>query len=106
MRGSSRAWFRNFESTYEKVGRSYETKNGTNWDYNLPEQFHEKLLNVIVWFEFKVESIEAKFKLSQNRDKEDYKGVFEEFSKRASDNDKELFDYMAKTKKGSKFRGF
>jgi GNAT superfamily N-acetyltransferase len=52
-----------------------EGKNGTNWSYELPQDFHEKLLKGIVWLRLKVEKLEGKFKLSQNRDLADYEGV-------------------------------
>lgn len=52
-----------------------EARNGTNWSYELPHDFHEKLLKGIVWLRLKVEKLEGKFKLSQNRDLADYEGV-------------------------------
>lgn len=75
----------------------YESKNSTNWNYELPPELDEQLLKAIVWIKLKVTSIEAKFKLSQNRDKEDYQGVIEEFTQRTSENDKQLLKYMKLT---------
>lgn len=81
----------------ERLVAHYEKKNGTTWNYELPEDFHEDLLKAIVWIKLSATSIDAKFKLSQNRDKEDYWGVIKEFSKRTSENDRELLKYMKLT---------
>lgn len=75
----------------------FETKNQTNWNYELPEEFHQKLLNAIVWLKFKVKKMDGKFKLSQNRDKADYQKVLTEFSTRQSENDQDLLKYMKLT---------
>lgn len=73
---------------------SFEKENNTNWDFDLPEEFSNKLLNAIVWLKFKVKKIDGKFKLNQNREKNDYQKVLAEFSTRTSDNDRELLKYM------------
>jgi len=75
----------------------FESKNGTNWNYQLPEEQHERLLNSILWLKFKIKKVEGKFKLSQNRDKVDYQRLLSEFSSRKSDNDLELLKYMRLT---------
>lgn len=72
----------------------YEEQNQTNWDYNLPEDFHEKLLKAIVWIKFKVIKLEGKFKLSQNRDEQDYKNILALLDNKDSVNFKELLKYM------------
>lgn len=76
---------------------NFETKNQTDWRYELPEEFNQKMLSGIVWLKFKVKKIDGKFKLSQNRVKSDYQKVFTEFSTRQSENDQELFKYMKLT---------
>jgi transcriptional regulator len=75
----------------------YEAVNGTQWDYDVPEDFHSRLLKAIVWLKLTPESVEGKFKLSQNREKADYDGVIEEFSRRTSEADRELLRYMRLT---------
>lgn len=72
----------------------YEGKNQTNWNYALPEDFHEKLLKAIVWVKLKVVKLEGKFKLSQNREQSDYENVIKIFTEKSSDNDQELLRYM------------
>lgn len=78
----------------KKLVLFYEDKNQTNWNYELPEDFHEKLLKAIVWVKLKVIKLEGKFKLSQNRDQLDYESVIKKLSEKTSDNDKELLKYM------------
>lgn len=81
----------------KRLVQHFENKNGTQWNYDLPADQHEKLLKAIVWLKIKVKKIEGKFKLSQNREKADYQLVLNEFSKRQSDNDAELLKYMKLT---------
>jgi transcriptional regulator len=73
----------------------YEHKNQTNWDYNLPEEFHHRLLKAIVWVKLDVTKIEGKFKLSQNREKVDYENVVLSLAKKGDAED--LLRYMALT---------
>lgn len=75
----------------------YEEQNQTNWDYNLPEEFHEKLLKAIVWIKFKVIDLDGKFKLSQNRNELDYKNILSKLKENNSDNIQELLNYMQLT---------
>lgn len=81
----------------KKMVAFYEKKNQTNWKYELPDDFHNNLLKAIVWIKLEVVSFEGKFKLSQNREQEDYKKIIETFAERESDNDKELLCYMQLT---------
>lgn len=75
----------------------FENQNGTSWDYNLPEDFHEKLLKAIVWVKLKVHQLEGKFKLSQNRDEADYTSLRKALEKDSSDNMKEMLKLMDAT---------
>ena len=81
----------------KRLVKNFEAKNGTQWNYSLPVDQHQKLLNAIVWLKFKPIKVEAKFKLSQNREKIDYHSVLDEFSTRQSNNDIELLKYMRLT---------
>lgn len=72
----------------------YEEKNQSKWNYELPEDFHEKLLKSIVWVKLKVLKLEGKFKLSQNREQSDYENVIKTLTEKCSDNDQELLRYM------------
>lgn len=73
-----------------------ESKYQTNWDYNIPEDFQQKLLKAIVWIKLKVIQIDGKFKLSQNREQKDYQSVVEHLGKN-SDRYQELLNYMRLT---------
>lgn len=53
----------------------FEKRNNTSWSYDLPEKFKFGLLKAIVGVRFKITQIDAKFKLSQNRESEDYQAV-------------------------------
>ncbi len=72
----------------------FESRNQTNWKYELPEEFDLKLLNSIVWIKCKVNHIQAKFKLSQNRNKEDYESLVTNLKARNSHQTNELLKYM------------
>ncbi|MCM2351077.1 MAG: FMN-binding negative transcriptional regulator [Bacteriovoracaceae bacterium] len=81
----------------KKMVSFYENKNGTEWAYDLPEDFHQKLLKAIVWVRLEVFSLEGKFKLSQNREQADYENILQILSGKSGDNDKELLEYMQLT---------
>lgn len=81
----------------KRMVQFYENRNQTNWNYHLPEDFHDKLLKAIVWIKLKVISLDGKFKLSQNRDQIDYDNLTQILSSKKSDNDKELLKYMKLT---------
>lgn len=53
----------------------FEERNKTSWYYDLPEKYKQSLLKAIVGLRFKITNINAKFKLSQNRDDADYEAV-------------------------------
>lgn len=81
----------------KKLVNFYEQENKTNWNYELPENFHEKLLKAIVWIKLEVVRLEGKFKLSQNREEIDYDNVIKNLNYKNSDNDRELVKYMSLT---------
>lgn len=39
----------------------YEEKNQTDWNYDLPDDFHDRLLKAIVWVKLEVASFDGKF---------------------------------------------
>lgn len=53
----------------------FEKQNETTWSYDLPEDFKKQMFRAIVGVRLKITSIEAKFKLSQNRDPIDHAAV-------------------------------
>ncbi|HUC82695.1 MAG TPA: FMN-binding negative transcriptional regulator [Flavisolibacter sp.] len=68
----------------------------TTYD-NLPADYTAKLTKAIVAFEVKVESIENTFKLSQNRDEENYNRIITKLEEQDADG-KAIADEMKKRK--------
>lgn len=62
---------------------------------NLPKDFVEKEMKGIVGFQIKINRIEAKFKLSQNRRQPDYDNVIAELQKSGEANAREVAKAMA-----------
>ena len=85
------------ESILKNSVTHFESRNGSSWKYELPKNFTESLINAVVGIEIDLEVIEGKFKLSQNRELQDFVAVeaFLEQSKR--DNDREMLNWMRKT---------
>ncbi|AOU99329.1 hypothetical protein BI364_16580 [Acidihalobacter yilgarnensis] len=72
------------------VGRltaRFEADVGADWVWGGPDSPHGRLLDHIVGFEIHIERIEAKFKLGQNRSREDREGAMAKLaaSTRAAD---------------------
>jgi len=60
----------------EALVRKYESHRSRPYrTEELPAGFYEQLANSIVAFEMSIDKIEAKFKLGQNRSKEDREGM-------------------------------
>ena len=60
----------------DRLSRAYEDGRAAPWRMDaLPQDFARKLLEAIVGFEIVVDRLEGKFKLSQNRRREDVDGV-------------------------------
>ncbi len=74
----------------------HELRNKTNWDYSLPDDFHQRLLDSIVWIMFEVVKIEAKFKLSQNRSSEDYLALVKNLAQSHDEKTQDLLRLMTK----------
>lgn len=87
------------EILFKTINR-FEGMRKTPWKYDLPKDFRNQLVHAIVGFEIRIEKIEAKFKLSQNRSSEDYQAVFREFSLCEDANGMALFKYMKLTQPG------
>ena len=63
-------------SLLDRLSRTYEDGRPAPWRMeSLPSDFTPKLLEAIVGFEIAVEELVGKFKLSQNRRREDVEGV-------------------------------
>ena len=75
----------------------FESSNGTDWKYELPENFKAGLVKAIVGIKITIASIEAKFKLSQNRESEDLKAVSRFLETSDKDTDQSMLRWMNKT---------
>ncbi|KJV06277.1 FMN-binding negative transcriptional regulator [Methylocucumis oryzae] len=65
------------EALVERLTHVYESQMPNPWQANLAGERRTKLLNMIVGFEIDITTIQAKFKLSQNRPPEDRQSVVE-----------------------------
>jgi transcriptional regulator len=59
----------------------HESSSERPWDFDPKAPWVEKMLTEIVAFEMKIEKLEGKFKLNQNRKPEDREGVIETLSR-------------------------
>jgi transcriptional regulator len=81
----------------EDILRRTVARFDDRWKYELPADFTAQLRKAIVGVKLKIVGLEGKFKLSQNRDAEDYASVLKSFAARTDDNSRELTAYMRKT---------
>src|SRR5262249_44065504 len=72
----------------------FESPRPDPWRFELPEDFKQQLWGAIVGFEARVERIEAKFKLSQNRAPEDYQGVLDGLKASPAEADRRVLELM------------
>ena len=61
----------------ERMVRVYEAHRSPPWTNSLPDEMNEKLIASVVAFEMPIERLEGKFKLGQNRKREDQIGAIE-----------------------------
>lgn len=74
----------------KQLSHFFESPSPTPWDFELPDDLLDEsaLTSAIISFKFHIETIEAKFKLSQNRSVEDRQGVIEGLMERTDDMSK------------------
>jgi transcriptional regulator len=77
--------------------KHFESLNKTFWRYELPESFRSRLLAAIVGFKIKIDSIEGKFKMNQNRDPEDFQSVLRHFESNDSSQAQSLAHWMKRS---------
>ncbi len=89
-----------FRMLERKVDR-YESKTGANPLYQLgtlPDEVVVEKMKGVVGFQIKVTSIEAKFKLSQNRSQQDRDHIAAELEKRPDENSRKIAKAMRQTR--------
>ncbi|MGG0644395.1 FMN-binding negative transcriptional regulator [Sporosarcina gallistercoris] len=75
---------------YEK-----QRKDSVLWD-KLSPQLLEKELKGIVGFKIEIQEVQAAYKLSQNRNEEDYTNIIDKLSEEKGDNSHQIADVMRK----------
>lgn len=72
----------------------FERSQAKPWSLDLREEFMSDLMNGIVGFEIRVNRLQMKLKLSQNRSAEDRNGVMDALAMRQDDRSRELLAWM------------
>lgn len=74
----------------------FEKTSESPWEFELPDDLLNKsaLTSAIISFKFKIEKIEAKFKLSQNRSSADKAGVISGLKQRTDDMSRIVLEMM------------
>ena len=85
----------------EQLTRVFESENPEPWEFELPSDLADaqSLTSAIISFEFHIENIEAKFKLSQNRNDQDRFGVIDGLSQRTDEMSHRIREMMIKLEK-------
>lgn len=80
--------------TLHELVKNHEHGRNPEWQMQLPEDYLHKMMQSIVAFEFQIQSVEGKFKLSQNRSEVDQAQVIAHLN--ASDHplDREVAQLM------------
>ena len=77
-----------------KLIDTYESGKTNRWDFNLPEDYLKKMIDSIVFFEIVIEKIVAKYKLSQNRPREDVPNIIDHLFKIGTENSIDIAQLM------------
>lgn len=83
-----------FAAIIERTIARYEGTSPEAWQDQLPAETRGKLMQAIVGFEIPITHLEGKFKLGQNRSREDIAGVYNALSQSTEPQDRALADFM------------
>jgi transcriptional regulator len=88
--------FKSQVQVLKKLTSFFEGHKPGAWKFELPEDLQDEaaLTSAIISFRFIINSVEAKFKLSQNRSAEDKTGVIQGLSERADDMSRSIREMM------------
>jgi len=80
----------------QQITKHFESFEKTQWLFELPDDLLDptSLTGAIVSFRFKINKIEAKFKLSQNRSVNDQQGIIQGLNERTDENSQLVRDLM------------
>jgi transcriptional regulator len=81
----------------EKTIQTFEPAYQKQWD-SLPEEYKSNMLKGIVAFEIKVDDIQGKKKLSQNKTEKEQQNIIEALSKSKYTHEQEISEFMKKNK--------
>ena len=85
------------DGVLRELTSQYEDHRDVPWRLALvPSDMHERMASSIVAFEMRVTSLEAKYKLSQNRSVEDRNGTIDGLAKEGTAEASALADFMTK----------
>lgn len=92
-----------FENLMKRFTLKYEDfkKDSPTYYDNLPEDYRNRLMKAIAGFEISIDSVEATFKLSQDKDDESFENILNELSQK-SHQEKWLADEMQLNRKTKK----
>lgn len=76
----------------EQLTETNESAKADSWQSNYPEN----MLKAIVGFDIKVDRLQAKYKLSQNKSQDDQQGVIEQLSSLNDENSRAIAELMKK----------
>lgn len=83
------------ETLLERLTQVYESHMPNPWKPKLTDERSSKLLDMIVGFEIEITDIQGKFKLSQNRSREDQQRVIEELNQSNKQNETAVAKLMS-----------
>lgn len=91
--------FKELVQLLAQTSQKYEASNANAWKFELPADLKDEasLMNAIIAFEMLPASIEAKFKLSQNRSQADQDGIIDGLSRRVDEMSQRVKELMAKS---------
>jgi len=78
----------------DETVKKHEARLPNPWTPNLPDELNAKLHQAIVGFEIEITRIEAKFKLGQNRSKEDQEKMFQTLQNSGDADSIRLAEFM------------
>jgi transcriptional regulator len=87
-------------ATVRHLVEHYEAPHSKGHIDNLDEKYVNQQFRGIMGIELKVERIEAAFKMSQNRDENNYENIIEKLEERNENDDKRVAETMRDLKKG------
>ena len=82
------------KSFLHELTAKHELKDRNKWEMNMDDTFISNLIRSLVFFIVRVDKIEAKFKLSQNRSREDQKSVINELLSLNNENSIDVAQLM------------